>query len=208
MAIDLTATGKEAADLMNALDTAANTYNDDDWNNQAKIEETAIDVDGAIVALILETEGHGRREAFKSTVSVAHGAMVPTHLGDISVAISSKAASRCKSVQYIERLRANNAGFTTIRAKYVLDENNVLWHTGIGNASVTLFNYTRGVVLQAPDEYKPAIVCGIVAIRMGKDGEKTGAAGYYNSLYQNYLAMISQGAKSLPPVEPYQGGQG
>jgi hypothetical protein len=206
MAIDLTSTGKEAADLLNALDASANTYNDDDWNPQGKIEETALDVDGVIAALICETEGHGRRESFKSTSSVAHGAMVPSHLGDISVAIGGKAAERKKSVQWIERRRTNAASFTLIKPAYVLDENNVLWHTGAGSASVTYFNYARGAALQSPDEYRPAIVAGIVSIRLGKDGEKTGAASYYNGLFQSYLQMIAAGAKALPPLEPYQQG--
>ena len=48
MAIDLTSTGKQAADLLNALDAGANTYDDSDWNPQNKIEETALDVDGMI----------------------------------------------------------------------------------------------------------------------------------------------------------------
>jgi len=205
MPIDLVSTARHAADLLFALDLQTNTFDDSDWHNQSKIEEAVLDIDGIVCALIASTEGHGRREQFKSTVSVAHGAMVPTHLGDISVAISGKAARRVNSVQYIERRRANAAGFTLVKPQYVLDENNVIWHTGATNASVTLFNFSRGAAPQAPDEYRPALIYGTVAARMPKDGVKVQAAEYYKSMWQLCLEMISAGAKSLPPVEAYEG---
>jgi len=173
--------------------------------------DATLDADGQVVKAFLQNAGDGRRSGFLTSTSLAYGAEVPSHLGQLeSVTIAGDLA--IPSLPLRVRLDRNSVLPTAAAPgpfvpKYYLAGNQI-FHNGTNLlfgttlAVVTYADYTRSSICQAPSEYTAAVVALAVAMLIVKNGGRSDAGSYYRQLGMGYLVDIARGEMSLPGLPP------
>lgn len=184
---------------LNANSTYTTATNDPRfYTNQ--IRDAIANADAAVCLLILGDPDNPYRGEFSSTSSsVAHGGVIPSHISPvISVVISSKGAQLWPKSE-IEFERDNSLALTTIKPHYFIDEDKVLFHNGVSNATVHYYTFTQSVtdppVLQCPDGLADAVACRALAFLFSVEGENTQVAEHYEAMWKDFVAAILGRAK-------------
>jgi hypothetical protein len=165
-----------------------------------QVIDSGLDIDGQIIAVGLGNPTWSHRVEFQGSASVAHLANLPAHTGPIdAVLVGGKVATPAPLDQIESERDLVAQGITTVTPHYNAD-GTVLAHNGSSNATVKYCIYTRGSVLQAPDEYEPTIIRGVLSIVGSPEGEDPALQQAYAQQYHADLQMIATG--QMPP--PFQ----
>lgn len=175
------------------------------------LRDLILAVDGSIIAAGLSNGNWGHRFDFETSVAVAHGGSIPTHIGPLGpVRIAGKAAVPWPP-EDIERERANALGvplqphFALVGTR--LYHNATAPNFGVTTADLDYYNYTMdtsGFLCKAPVEMTEAEVAAACAYIINIEGDDPASANLYGQMYAAYLKMISEGAMTLPSLSSMQ----
>jgi hypothetical protein len=181
---------------------------DDDRRNLAEMDEAILSIDLDVCRAILDTPNHSRIGSFTSvtTTGVASGTILVGHVGTIRriYRIRTDAVTTPASIVPFRTMAQwmRNAGsqFSTANVKenFVAIESGAIWFAGGGSVSYDSVALAKTTVCQAPDEYLPTIVRGVMAMLLPKEGDSPSAV--YQQGYMSDLASIRQGNLSVPPI--------
>lgn len=191
----------------------------DDRRVAGHVTDAATQAGERILLAICETEGNGHRPNFMAlSGSIAHGAVLPEHIGPIgTVQIQPYAGAEFiaglpADVDDIESWRANvsslydtvahNASGSSLAGRYAV-LGNELFYTG-HDAKIYLANFTRAdVATKVPDAYEATWVRLTVGL-LAKEGDTPGLIQMYAQAGENDLAAIRSGAMITPILEQAQ----
>ena len=204
MALDFT----KAQDLVRQIIAASSgsgygsTTTDTDRRSESEISDAILARDLIVCMTIAQTEGHGRRVDFKASPStLSHLDALPSHLGPlISVVIGGKLATPWDEHE-IEAERADVLGLPAVTDPHYCVRDGFIAHNGTSTATVNFATVTLTASPQAPAECLSTVVRGAVAEILAKDGNKTGAAQFYEQSFQRDLELIKQGHVAMPPLQ-------
>lgn len=166
-----------------------------------EITDAALDADAEVCLTFLQKAGNGRRAPFLQPVTVANGALIPTHIGEIdSILLGGQMPVRSDPVT-IARDRANFFGSSVKYVPKIYIWGDTLWHNyTLGGATVTLADFTRTGACQSPSECSAAVICIATGNIIAKNGNHVDAAQLYHSLGLSYLGPIARGETNLAPL--------
>ncbi len=184
-------------------------------------------VDLAIARQILNNPNDGRRSAFLTTSTVAHGGVIPTHVSPIDAIYMTITGShpyvgtRAVELWALSKLNEledenRNPQANPYIAPHAILENLTVFHNAAGivagGASAatltvrypTLTNNDSSTNILSPDEAAMAIVYGALRLHMQKDGMRVSSASLYHSMYLAELKGLSITAPDLDQIAQMQ----
>lgn len=182
--------------------------------------------DLSIARQILNNPKDGRRSAYLTTTTVAHGAAIPPHVAPIDAIFMTITGGQYAGTRGIEawgidrlnELEDENRNPQTnpfIRPHAVL-EGLTIFHNAAGiiaggasGASLsvryaTLTYASGGTVILSPDECARAIACAGLAIHFLKDGQRASAAQIFEAMYRNEMRALNIAAPDLAAMAQTQ----
>lgn len=183
---------------------AFGTYSGGTWNT-AEVDQAILAADALVCAGLIQTIGNGRRIAFESAVSIAHGALITAHAGPIGAVTfaitgglyAGTRSGTLVSKAEIDRDNLNPAALKTIPPKYAI-EGDRLYHNGAGlilggasavTVTVDLCAFALTTACQAPDECNDAVFHGAMFV-IAKNGHHGDAANTYRQAFQSDLVLL------------------
>jgi hypothetical protein len=137
----------------------------------SRIRDAIVDAHQQVIRFICLTEGHPRRGAFRSVVSVAHRDALPDALAYGAFYYSTNELTE-RAAEEVDAIRRDTASLNGVEVYYYAKSGNVLLAT-VTPVDVEIFDYDRPVShpsalstlfesdtneIAAPDEFVPAIV--------------------------------------------------
>lgn len=216
MAVSLVAAANLLVEMLNESikgDAFGNITATKERYKRTEVEYYCVVTDAAIARrLILDKDG--RMKDFMTTSSVAHGADIPTHIGDVDSIYFTVTGGEYAGVQPADivdfkRIQIDNlnpqALPLTPKAAVMGDRlfNNGSGQVAGGAASVVLTASYAVLVINlsacvSPDEMMRAVVLGGFAMAIQKDGHKSGAAAVAQNMYQAELKVQGVGQMQVP----------
>lgn len=199
----------ETRDLLNASTETYGTHDSSRRYPDSLIDDALSNADQEVVGWFLAQENHPRRAGFMTGASVAHAGRIPTHIGPIgAVTLNSKAAEPWPASE-IQALRDNPLGLVTIKRYYAVEGEKLFFVDADGTmlADVDIANYTPTTgVLQAPPEYRNAVIACALAYIFAKDAASSQlpAAQHFLQVKDNALTKVEKD-EPVPPVPAYRG---
>ena len=183
-------------------------------------------VDLAIARQILNNPNDGRRSAFLTTSTVAHGGVIPTHIAPIDaiyMTITGGVYAGTRAVELWPLSKLNeledenrNPQTNPYIAPHAIVENLMLFHKAAGvvagGASAAMLtvrypiltNNDSSTNILSPDEAAMAIVYGALRLHMQKDGQRAASAGLFHAMYLSELKGLGVSAPDLDQVAQMQ----
>lgn len=198
MALNVTNVRNLVGSVLNATRSSYGDFSTDadPLHPTGEIDEAITAAGRGVMGAIFDTPGHRLRNAIMELRTVANGDLVPEGIGSVFV---DGAEGTYKKPSQFRRLKNNTnsiasystSGFYTLQSK-------VISFLGSSCKVETTKALTSANFDSFPEEYEYAVVAGALAITFNKMGSNEASSGQWNSAYQAYLAMIRQGAISLP----------
>lgn len=167
-----------------------------------------------VVAWVCSTDGHPRRLPFRSVVTLAHLAALPTSIsvfGAVYDAVTGRKLTKLSDPAQITDIVADEGARNGVSLFYWAENGNTFFTTLSGNASVEVFRFDNPAPTDASlsalfdaitdliyldDEFANPIVCYAVGVLAAKSASYTEQAGLFLSLAEKTLDSL--GVKTSP----------